>query len=301
MPINMRDDASDLSAFWVVARERSFTRAAAQLGLSQSRLSQTIRLLEERLGVRLLSRTTRSVAPTEAGEYLLRNVQPHFEEIEAKLATLHRLGAKPSGTVRFAATENAATSVLWPALQKVLPEYPDIRVEVLVDYGLTDIVNEGVDAGVRLGGMVSRGMISVPIGPDMRMAVVATPAYFKRYGHPYHPQDLRQHNCINLRLPTHGGQYAWEFDKEGQKQRIRLSGQIVVGTAAAALTAALAGLGLAYLPEDAVWAYFAEGQLVRVLTDWCEPFSGYHLYYISRRQKNQAFSVLLKALRFHGE
>src|ERR1700761_4408338 len=206
--MSSRSQLSQLVAFLVVARERSFTRAAAQMGLSQSRLSQTIRSLEERLNVRLLTRTTRSVVPTEAGEHLLRTIGPRLDEIEAELASLDAFGAKPAGTVRISATENAASSVLWPALQKVLPEYPDIHVEVVIDYGLTDIVAKGIDAGVRPGGMVAKGMIAVPIGPDMRMAVVATPAYFKRHSKPTKPQDLTDHNCINLRLPTHGGLYA---------------------------------------------------------------------------------------------
>jgi DNA-binding transcriptional LysR family regulator len=298
--MNMRDYISDLTAFLAVARERSFTRAAAQLGLSQSRLSQTIRSLEERLGVRLLARTTRSVAPTEAGEHLLRTVGPRLDEIEAELAGLSTFGAKAAGTVRISATENAAAAVLWPVLQKVLPDYPDIRVEVVIDYGLTDIVAEGIDAGVRPGGMVARGMIAVPIGPDMRMAVVGSLGYFNRHGRPETPHDLTGHNCINLRLPTHGGLYAWEFEKDGQELRVRVDGQLVVSTAAADLTAARAGLGLAYLPEDAVSADVARGRLIRVLEEWCMPFSGYHLFYPSRRQQNAAFSLLIDALRFRA-
>jgi DNA-binding transcriptional LysR family regulator len=265
MSLNPRTHISELTAFLVVARERSFTRAAAQLGLSQSRLSQTIRSLEERLGVRLLSRTTRNVAPTEAGEHLLRTVGPRLEEIETELAALNTFGAKPAGTVRLSATENAAAAVLWPALQRVLPAYPEIRVETVIDYGLTNIVAEGIDAGVRPGGMVARGMIAVPIGPDMRMAVVAAPAYFGQKGKPKTPQDLAGHNCINLRLPTHGGLYAWEFEKNGRELRVRVDGQLVVSTAAATLSAALAALGLAYLPEDMVSDAVASGALVRVL------------------------------------
>ncbi len=300
MVMSLRDLIGDLTAFLVVARERSFTRAAAQLGLSQSRLSQTIRALEERLGVRLLSRTTRSVAPTEAGEHLLRTVRPLLEEIEIELAALNTFGAKPAGTVRLSATENAAASVLWPALQKVLPDYPNIRVEVVIDYGLTNIVAEGIDAGVRPGAMVARGMIAVPIGPDMRMAVVGSPAYFKQHGHPATPHELTRHSCINLRLPTRGGVYAWEFEKDGHELRVRVDGQVIVGTAAATLTAALAGLGLAYLPEDAVSTDLANRKLVRALIDWCAPFSGYHLYYPSRRQRSPALTVLVEALRFRG-
>lgn len=295
--MNARNHLNELAAFLAVAKARSFTRAAAQMGLSQSRLSQTIRSLEDRLNVRLLTRTTRSVTPTEAGDHLLRRIGPRFDEIEAEIASLDAFGAKPAGTVRISATENAASAVLWPALQKVLPAYPDIRVEVVIDYGLTDIAARGIDAGVRPGGMVAKGMIAVPIGPDMRMAVVATPGYFERHNKPKTPRDLTEHNCINLRLPTHGGLYAWEFDKAGRELRVRVDGQIVVGTASALRTAALAGLGLAYLPEDEVRALVADGKLVRVLAKWCEPFSGYHLYYPSRRQHSAAFSVLLGALR----
>lgn len=298
--MNARNHLSELVAFLAVAKARSFTRAAAQIGLSQSRLSQTIRALEDRLNVRLLTRTTRSVTPTEAGEHLMRTIGPRLEEIEAELASLDAFGAKPAGTVRISATENAASSVLWPALQKVLPEYPDIHVEVVIDYGLTDIAAQGIDAGVRPGGMVAKGMIAVPIGPDMRMAVVATPAYFERHRKPRTPQQLTEHNCINLRLPTHGGLYTWEFDDDGRDLRVRVDGQVVVSTAPALLTAALAGLGLAYLPEDEVSRDLAEGTLVRVLAKWCEPFPGYHLYYPSRRQHSAAFRVLIEALRLRS-
>lgn len=298
--MNFRHHIGGISAFMLVARERSFTRAAAQLGLSQSRLSQTIRSLEEALGVRLLTRTTRSVAPTAAGEHLLRMVAPRIEEIEAELAALSSLGAKPTGLVRISATENAAATALWPVLRRVLPNYPEISVEVVVDYGLTDIVAEGLDAGVRVGETVASGMIAVPIGPDMRMAVVGAPGYFQSVAKPQVPEDLTEHGCINLRLPTHGGVYAWEFERHGQERRVRVEGQVIVSTAAAALTAALAGLGLAYLPEDNVGAYLADGRLVRVLADWCAPFPGYHLYYPSRRQQRPALSVLIDALRFRS-
>lgn len=298
--MNARNHLGELVAFLAVARERSFTRAAAQMGLSQSRLSQTIRSLEDRLNVRLLTRTTRSVTPTEAGDHLLRTIGPHFQEIEAELTSLVAFGAKPAGNIRISATENAAAAVLWPALRKVLPEYPDIHVEVVIDYGLTDIAAKGIDAGVRPGGMVAEGMIAVPIGPSMRMAVVAAPEYFQRHSKPKSPQELVEHNCINLRLPTHGGLYTWEFEKDGRDLRVRVDGQIVVGTASALLTAALAGLGLAYLPEDEVRAHIADGRLVRVLARWCERFSGYHLYYPSRRQHSAAFTVLLGALRLRN-
>jgi DNA-binding transcriptional LysR family regulator len=294
------EDFDDLAAFLAVAEERSFTRAAAKLGVSQSALSQTIRGLEARLGLRLLTRTTRSVAPTEAGERLLRTVGPRFEEINAELAALSELRDKPAGTIRITATENAADAVLWPALKTLLPNYPDIRVEIVIDYGLTDIVAERYDAGVRPGGNVAKGMIAVPIGPDMRMAVVGAPAYFARRPQPRTPQDLTAHDCINLRLPTHGGLYAWEFEKDGRELRVRVEGQLVFNTTALILNAAMAGFGLAYLPEQQVQQHLADGELVRVLANWCPPFSGYHLYYPSRRQPAPAFALLVDALRYRA-
>jgi DNA-binding transcriptional LysR family regulator len=296
--MELRDQLSDLMTFLVVARERSFTRAAAKLGVSQSRLSQTIRALEERLGVRLLARTTRSVAPTEAGEHLLRNVGPHFEQIEAELGVLAEFGAKPSGTIRLSATENAAASVLWPALRGLLAEYPGIHVEVSIDNGPIDIVMEGFDAGIRHGDIVAKGMIAVSIGPAMRMAVIGTPDYCKRHGRPRAPQDLTDHDCINIRFTPDDGLYPWEFEKNGHELRVRVEGQIVVTTAPASLTAALAGLGLAYAPEDTVREYLRSGALTRVLEDWCEPFAGYHLFYPNRRQHSAAFAVLIERLRY---
>jgi DNA-binding transcriptional LysR family regulator len=288
----------DLVAFLAVARERSFTRAAAQLGVSQSALSQTIRNLEARLGLRLLTRTTRSVAPTEAGERLLQSVAPHLEEIEAGLTSLGELRDKPSGTIRITATENAARSVLWPVLRKFLPAYPEINIEITIDYGLTDIVAERYDAGVRPGENVAKGMIAVRIGPDMRMAVVGSPGYFSRHRRPRVPQDLTAHRCINLRLPTHGGLYAWEFEKNRRELRVRVEGQIVFNATTLILVAAIDGQGLAYLPEKEVEKQIADRQLVRVLADWCPPFPGYHLFYPSRRQHAPAFALLVDALRF---
>jgi DNA-binding transcriptional LysR family regulator len=293
-----RTDLNDILAFLAVARERSFTRAAAQLGVSQSALSQTLRGLEARLGLRLLTRTTRSVAPTEAGERLLRAVGPAFDQIDAGLAGLGELREKPAGTIRITTHEHAVRAALWPALERLLPDYPDIKVEIVVDYGLTDIVAERYDAGVRSGEMVAKDMISVRIGPDLRMAVVGAPSYFAYRPRPKAPQDLTAHSCINLRLPTHGGLYAWEFGKRGRELRVRVEGQLVFNTTALILDAALAGFGLAYLPEDQVQAHLAAGRLVRVLADWCEPFSGYHLYYPSRRQPTPAFTVLVEALRY---
>ncbi|TPM30810.1 LysR family transcriptional regulator [Mesorhizobium sp. B2-3-4] len=295
-----RDNLNELSAFLAVAREKSFTRAAAQLGVSQSALSHTVRALEERLGVRLLTRTTRSVSPTEAGERLLLRVGPRLHEIETELAALSELREKPAGTIRITAGEHSADLVLWPAIARLLPDYPDIRVEVIVDYGLTDIVAERYDAGVRLGEQVAHDMIAVRIGPDMRMAVVGSPAYFATRPKPRAPQDLTVHNCINLRLPTYGGLYAWEFEKAGRELKVRVEGQLIFNTSGLRMNAVLAGLGLAYLPEDQVAAHLADGRLVRVLADWCPPFPGYHLYYPSRRQATPAFSLLVDALRYRG-
>ena len=290
----------DVVAFIAVARERNFTKAAAKLGVSQSALSHTIRELEARLGVRLLARTTRSVAPTEAGERLLAVVAPRFDEIDAEMAALSELRERPAGTVRITAGEHPASSILWPAIAKLLPDYPDIKVEVIVDQGLTDIVSERYDAGVRLGEQVDKDMIAMRIGPDMRMAVVGAPSYFARRRKPKTPHDLTEHNCVNLRLPTYGGVYAWEFEKGGRELKVRVDGPLVLNTIELRLKAALAGLGLAYLPEEQVGGQLARGELIRVLADWCPPFSGYHLYYPSRRQPTPAFVVLLEALRYRG-
>jgi len=296
----LRDNLNDVLAFLTVARERSFTRAAAQLGVSQSALSHAMRGLEARLGLRLLARTTRSVAPTEAGERLLRALGPRFEEIETELAGLSELRDKPAGTVRITAGEHAAEAILWPALSKLLPRYPDIKVELIIDYGLTDIVAERYDAGVRLGEQVAKDMIAVRIGPDFRMAVVGAPSYFASRPKPKVPQDLTAHACINMRLPTYGGIYAWEFEKRGRALKVRVEGQLVFNNIALRVNAALSGLGLAYLPEGQVQAHLAGGRLVRVLADWCPAFSGYHLYYPSRRQTAPAFALLVDALRYRG-
>jgi DNA-binding transcriptional LysR family regulator len=293
-----RENISDLLAFLAVAKERSFTKAAAKLGVSQSALSHTIRGLEEGLGLRLLTRTTRSVSPTEAGERLLRTVGPRFDEIKTELAALSELRDKPAGTIRITAGEQAAETILWPAVAKLLPNYPDIKIEIIVDYGLTDIVAERYDAGVRLGEQVAKDMIAVRIGPDMRMAVVGSPSYFAKQKRPKSPQDLTAHDCINIRLPTYGALYAWEFEKGGRELKVRVEGQLVFNNTALRLSAVLAGLGLAYLLEDQVQAHLAEGRLVRVLADWCPPFSGYHLYYPSRRQSSPAFALIVDALRY---
>jgi DNA-binding transcriptional LysR family regulator len=287
-----RGNLNDLLSFLAVGRERSFTRVAAKLGVSQSALSHTIRELEERLGIRLLTRTTRSVAPTEAGERLLRNVGPRLEEIDAELAAVSEFREKPAGTIRITAGEHAADRILWPALARLLPNYPDIKVEIVIDYGLTDIVAERYDAGVRLGEQVAKDMIAVRIGPDFRMAVVGAPSYFAKRSKPKNPHDLTTHTCINLRLPTYGGLYAWEFEKRGRELKVRVEGQLIFNNITLRLNA-----GLAYFPEDLVETHIAKGRLVRVLADWCPPFSGYHLYYPSRRQPASAFALLVDTLR----
>jgi DNA-binding transcriptional LysR family regulator len=292
-----RGNLDDLSAFLIVAREGSFTKAAAKLGISQSALSYTIKELEARLRLRLLTRTTRSVSPTAAGERLLRHVAPRIEEIEAELAALGELQEKPSGTIRITATEYATNAVLLPKLAKLLREYPDIKVEIISDYGLTDIVTQRFDAGVRDGEQVAKDMIAVRIGPDARMAVVGAPSYFRNRPEPNKPPQLVEHNCINLRLPTHGGLYSWEFEKGSREIKVRVEGQLFFNTTTQMLHAALAGLGLAYLPEGLVQPHINRGRLKRVLEDWCPPYPGYHLYYPSRRQPSAAFALLVDALR----
>jgi len=295
-----RENFNDLLAFLAVARERSFTKAAAKLGVSQSALSHTIRGLEARLGLRLLTRTTRSVSPTEAGERLLQSVGHRFEEIETELEALSELRDKPAGTIRITSTDYAADAILLPKMAELLPKYPDIKVEIFVDYGLTDIVAQRYDAGVRFGEQVAKDMIAVRIGPDMRMAVVGAPSYFAKRSPPKRPQDLTEHNCINLRLPSHGGLYAWEFEKGGRELRARVDGQLVLNSATQILNAALAGFGLGYVPEGLVQPHLAKGRLVRVLEDWCPPYSGYHLYYPSRRQSSPAFALVVDALRYRS-
>ena len=295
-----RVDVSDLLAFVAVARERNFTRAAAKLGISQSALSQTIRLLEARLGLRLLTRTTRSVSLSEAGERLLRSVAPRLEEIEAALGSLSALRDKPAGTVRITSGDHAADTILRPALKKLLPEYPEVNVEIHVDYGLVDIVAERYDAGVRFGEQVQKDMIAVRIAPDMRMAVVGAPSYFAKRSTPTTPADLADHVCINLRLPTYGGLYAWEFEKGKRTINVRVEGQLTFNGIYQILSAALDGFGLAYVPEDLATPHLSARRLNRVLEDWCPPFAGYHLYYPSRRHLSPAFSLLVDALRYRG-
>jgi DNA-binding transcriptional LysR family regulator len=295
-----RTNVNDLLAFLAVARASSFTRAAAQLGVSQSALSHTIRGLEERLGLRLLARTTRHVSPTEAGERLLRSIGPKFDEIEADLDALSELREKPAGTIRITTAEHAADTIILPKLAKFLTTYPDIKVEITIDYGLTDIVAERFDAGVRLGEQVTKDMIALRIAPDMRIAIVGSPAYFATRSLPKKPQDLVEHRCINLRLPTYGGLFAWEFEKAGRELKVRVEGQLIFNSMSQMRHAALAGLGLAYLPEDVIASDLAARRLKRVLENWCPPFPGYHLYYPSRRQSSPAFALLVDALRYRG-
>lgn len=295
-----QENFNDLVAFVTVAREESFTRAAVKLGVSQSALSQTVRGLEERLGLRLLTRTTRRVSPTPAGERLLQTAGPRFDEIQTELLALSEMRDKPAGTVRITAGEHAAISVLAPALEKLLPNYPDVKVEITVDYGLTDIVAERYDAGVRLGEQVAKDMIAIKIGPEMRMAVVGAKSYFQRNPWPETPQDLTGHNCIQIRMPTYGNIFPWEFEKDGHEVKVRVEGQLVFNNMGMRRDAALRGLGLAYMPEDQVVDEVRRGDLIRVLEDWCEPFSGYHLYYPNRRHASPAFAVVVDALRFRG-
>lgn len=292
-----RPSLNDLSAFLAVVHERSFTRAAARLGVSPSALSHTLRTLESRLGVRLLNRTTRSVSPTEAGERLRRAIGPRLDEVEAELEALGALRARPAGTVRISATDHATRVILVPKLAALLSRYPDIKVEVSVEDRLVDIVAERFDAGVREGEQVAKDMIAVRIGPDLRMAVVGAPAYFAVRPPPKKPQDLTRHNCINLRLPTRGGLYAWEFQRGKRKLNVRVEGQLVFNHPGAMLDAALAGVGIAYVLEDVAKPHLHAGRLERVLQGWCPPFPGFHLYYPSRRQASPAFALLVEALR----
>jgi DNA-binding transcriptional LysR family regulator len=293
-----RENLNDIVAFLAVAREKNFTKAAAKLGVSQSALSHTIRALETRLGLRLLTRTTRSVSPTQAGERLLSAVGPHFEDIQAELDALSALRDKPSGSVRITAGLHVTETILWPKLRPLLGKYPDIKIEIIVDYGLANIVADRFDAGVRLGEQVAKDMVAVRIGPDFRFVVVAAPAYFSDRPEPRTPQDLTAHNCINLRLPTYGGIYAWEFERAGRELNVRVEGQLVFNSSKQILDAVLAGAGVAYLPEDTVEPHLERGRLKQVLDSWCAPFPGYHLYFPSRRQSSPALSLVIDALRY---
>lgn len=296
----LKDNFNDLYYLTVVAQERSFTRAAAKLGVSQSALSHAIKGLEERLEIRLLTRTTRSVAPTEAGERLINTLAPRFSEIESELTSLTEMRDRVAGNIRINLGEHALQSTVWPALKPFLNAYPDINVELTTDNSLTDIVSGRFDAGVRLGEQVAKDMVAVRIGPDWRMLVVGSPDYFARYGRPATPHDLQHHRCINIRLPTLGGLYAWEFSRDGQDLRVRVEGQLTFNHLPARIDAAISGMGLAFVPEDTVAGALAEGKLETVLEPWCEPFQGYYLYYPSRKQHTQAFARLIEALRYKG-
>jgi DNA-binding transcriptional LysR family regulator len=293
-----RENYNDLTAFVAVASERSFTRAAAQLGVSQSALSHTIRSLESRLGVRLLTRTTRSVSPTEAGERILQAVAPRFEEIEAELAAVTELRDKPAGTIRITATDYSTNTVLWPKLSKVLHKYPEIKVEIITDYGLTDIVADRYDIGIRNGDQVAKDMIAVRIAADMKMSIVGSPAYLEGKPKPKIPQDLMEHDCINLRLPTLGAFYPWELKKGDREVQVRVEGQWSFNGTYHMLDAALAGYGLAYIPADLAQPHVNAGRLVRVLDDWCPTFPGLHAYYASRSESSRAMALIIDALRY---
>lgn len=292
-----RADLVDLNAFLAVAKDASFTRAAARLGTSQPSLSHAVRRLEERLGVRLLTRTTRNVALTDAGERLMTTLDHAFAEIGETLAAITELRDRPAGNLRITTPEHAATTLIWPALEKLLPAHPDIHVELSIDNAFTDIVKERFDAGVRLGESLAKDMIAMRIGKDLRMAAVASPAYFSRRPQPQVPSELAHHACINVRQPTSGGIYVWEFERDGREQNVRVDGQVTFNGSDLVVRAATSGLGIAFVMEDLVAAPLAAGKLQRVLEDWCQPFAGYHLYYPSRRQPSAAFALLLEALR----
>jgi DNA-binding transcriptional LysR family regulator len=294
----LRENVTDLIAFVAVARERSFTRAAGQLGVSQSALSHTIRGLEERLGLRLLTRTTRSVSTTPAGDRLLRTIAPNFAEIETELRALAELRDTPAGTIRITAPDFAVEGLLWPKLMPVIRDFPEVELEIIVDYNLTDIASEQFDAGIRYGDRVSDGMIAQRIGPDVRLVCVATPGYFETRGRPKVPQDLTGHNCINVRLPSHGGLYAWEFEKDGKETRIHTPGQLIFNSIGPMIASCLDGIGIAFMPDFYVADHLASGRLQTVLEDWSQPFSGLHLFYPSRRHASPAFKLLLDALRY---
>ncbi|MCR4524208.1 LysR family transcriptional regulator [Bosea sp. 47.2.35] len=293
----LRENIDDLLAFVAVAREGSFTRAAAQIGVSQSALSHAIKGLEERIGVRLLTRTTRKVVPTAVGERIMKRMAPHFVELEDELASVIESRDSPAGLFRITATDYAADTILWPKLKPLLKKYPDISVEIVTDYALTDIIGEKIDAGVRLGESVSDGMIAVRVGPDFRMVAIGAPSYFKKHGVPETPQELTRHRCVNLRLPTHGGLYAWEFEQRGREIRVRVEGQLIFNTINPCVQAAVDGFGIAYVPQSLTESHVKSGRLQIVLDEWSPPFPGYFLYYPHRRQSSPAFSLIVDALR----
>ncbi|MBY3328692.1 LysR family transcriptional regulator [Rhizobium laguerreae] len=293
-------DFSELAAFIAVAEAGSFTRAAAKLGLSQSAVSYSVRMLEQKLGVRLISRTTRSLSLTDAGQRMLRNLRPAFDHIESEIAAVTALRDKPAGTIRITTFRYAAISVLWPVVTKFLAEYPDIEMEIILDEGLTDIVADRFDAGIRVGEQVQKDMVAVKIGPDLRMAVVGSPSYFANHTIPQTPRELGEHRGVSYRQTSGGGLYAWEFERDGEELQVRMNGPLILNDGLMLEAAALDGLALAYTFEDQVSKHVADGRLIRVLEDWCPPFPGYHLYYPSRRQHTAAFALFVEALRFKG-
>jgi DNA-binding transcriptional LysR family regulator len=293
-----REELSDLAVFLAVAEARSFTRAAATLGTSQSAISQIVRRLEAAMGLKLLTRNTRNVAPTEAGEQLVATLRPAFDEIDARLSALSVLRERPAGTVRITTSRHAAETILWPAVGRLLKDYPEVTVEISVDSHLTDIITDRFDAGIRLGEQVAKDMIAVRIGPELRMAVVGAPSYFSAHGRPETPHDLTTHACVNIRMQTKGGLYTWEFGHEGRDLHVRVEGRLILNDVPMILTAAAEGIGVACVLEDQAEAMLKMGRLERVLEDWCPPFSGYHLYYPDRRQLPPAFSLLVNALRY---
>ncbi|SNS90516.1 MULTISPECIES: LysR family transcriptional regulator [unclassified Azospirillum] len=293
-----REELNDLAVFLAVAEARSFTRAAATLGTSQSAISQIVRRLETSIGLKLLTRNTRNVAPTEAGEQLIATLRPAFNEIDTRLSALSALRERPAGTIRITSSRHAAETVLWPVVSRMLKDYPEVTVEVSIDSHLTDIITDRFDAGIRLGEQVAKDMIAVPIGPELRMAVVGAPAYFAERGRPLTPHELTSHRCINIRMQTKGGLYTWEFGRDGRDLNVRVEGPLILNDVPMILTAAAEGIGLACVMEDQADAFLKAGKLERVLEDWCPPFSGYHLYYPDRRQLPPAFSLLVDALRY---
>lgn len=296
----LRENFNELQLFLVVARERSFTKAAGKLGVTQSALSHAMKALEERLNIRLLTRTTRSVAPTEAGERLIACLEPRIADLEQELDSLIQLNGIASGNIRLTSGEHAARSLVWPKLKPFLREYPEIHVELMVDNGFVDIVEGRFDAGIRLGESVNKDMVAVRIGPDIRMAIVAAPSYFADHPAPKTPHDLQDHRCINMRLPTVGGLYHWEFEKDGKPLRVRVEGQLTVNLLPERIDAALSGFGLACVPENMIQDYVKSGALIQVLQAWCPFFPGYYLYYPSRKQHPPAFALMIDALR-HSE
>jgi DNA-binding transcriptional LysR family regulator len=295
-----RENFSDLAVFLTVAEQRSFTRAANKLGTSQSAVSQVVRRVEDSMGLKLLTRTTRNVSLTEAGEQLITTLRPAFDDIQSRIAGLSALREKPSGSVRITAGRHAAETLLWPAIKCVLRDNPDITIEMSIDQTLTDIITERFDAGVRLGEEIAKDMVAVKIGPELRLAVVGSPAYFAQHGVPLSPYDLTKHRCINIRQSTKGGFYVWEFEKDGREVNVRVDGPLILNDSRIIYKAAEEGLGIACVMDDLVADQIASGQLVRVLEDWCPSFAGYHLYYPDRRQITPAFNLLIDALRYKG-